>query len=70
MEVVVKSVNEKNHVAEVTKTAALYTGRTAVSAANAVVNSSYFARGTLWASDVFTHAANATADLANRGVTK
>ena len=67
---VVKSVDEKYHVAEVTKTAALYTGRTAVSAATAVVNSSYFAKGALWVSDVLTRAANVAADLGNRGVTK
>ena len=67
---VAKSVDEKYHVAEVTKTAALYTGRTAVSAATAVVNSSYFAKGALWVSDVLTHAASVAADLGNRGVTK
>ena len=36
-----KSVDDKYHVSEVTMTAASYTGRTAVAAANAVVHSSY-----------------------------
>ncbi|KAL6994226.1 hypothetical protein U1Q18_012334, partial [Sarracenia purpurea var. burkii] len=60
---VVRSVDEKYHVSEVTMTAASYTGRAAVSAANAVVNSSYFAQGALWVSGALTHAANVAADL-------
>ncbi|XVF60502.1 hypothetical protein PTKIN_Ptkin08bG0052300 [Pterospermum kingtungense] len=77
----VKSVDEKYHVSDITKTvvlvtgtaavavatsaatAATYTGRTAVSAANAVVNSSYFAKGALWASGMLSRAAQAAADL-------
>ncbi|KAL0450568.1 UNVERIFIED_CONTAM: Binding partner of ACD11 1 [Sesamum latifolium] len=65
-----KYVDEKYHVSEVTKSVASYTGRTAVAAANAVVNSSYFAKGALWVSGVLDRAAKAAADLGNRGVEK
>ena len=69
-----KSVDEKYHVTDFTKSAATVTGTTAivvatvtskaaVAAGNAVVNSSYFAKGALWVSDVLTRAAKATADL-------
>ncbi|KAK8631565.1 hypothetical protein V6N13_028348 [Hibiscus sabdariffa] len=74
----VKSVDEKYHVSDITKsvasvtgtavvTAASYTGRTAVAATNAVVNSSYFAKGALWVSDVLNRAAQAAADLGTHG---
>ncbi|XVF14241.1 hypothetical protein REPUB_Repub09cG0041300 [Reevesia pubescens] len=74
----VKSVDEKYHVSDITKsvasvtgtaavTAATFTGRTAVSAANAVVNSSYFANGALWVSGLLSRAAEAAADLGNQG---
>ncbi|CAL5367843.1 unnamed protein product [Camellia sinensis] len=65
-----KSVDEKYHVSVVTKTAASYTGRTAVAAANAVVNSSYFSRGALWVSDALTRAANVASDLGSHDVKK
>ncbi|KAA8530345.1 hypothetical protein F0562_005054 [Nyssa sinensis] len=66
----VKTVDERYHVSEVTMSAASYTGRTAAAAANAVVNSSYFAKGALWVSDVLTRAANAAADLGSHGAKK
>ncbi|CAL5370640.1 unnamed protein product [Camellia sinensis] len=66
----VKSMDGKYHVSETTMTAASYTGRTAVAAANAVVNSSYFAKGALWVSDVLTRAASVAADLGSHGVKK
>ncbi|MBA0614579.1 hypothetical protein Godav_014856, partial [Gossypium davidsonii] len=70
----VKSVDEKYHVSDITKsvasvtgtavvTAASFTGRTAVAATNAVVNSSYFAKGALWVSGMLNRAAQAAADL-------
>ncbi|GAA0164438.1 RNA splicing factor [Lithospermum erythrorhizon] len=62
----VKSVDERYHVSEVTKTAAVYTGRTAATAAKAVVNSSYFASGALWVSGVLDRASKYAADLANK----
>ncbi|KAK4393091.1 Binding partner of ACD11 1 [Sesamum angolense] len=65
-----KYVDEKYHVSEVTKSVASYTGRTAVAAATAVVNSSYFAKGALWVSGVLDRASKAAADVGNRGVKK
>ncbi|GMI68458.1 BPA1 Like 6 [Hibiscus trionum] len=70
----IKSVDEKYHVSDITKSVALvtgtaalmaatFTGRTAVAAANAVVNSSYFSKGALWVSDKLSRAAQATADF-------
>lgn len=59
----VKSVDEKYHVYETTKSAALFTGRTAALAATTVVNSSYFSKGALWVSDALSRAAKAAADL-------
>ncbi|PIN24499.1 hypothetical protein CDL12_02771 [Handroanthus impetiginosus] len=67
---VAKSVDEKYHVCEKTKSAASYTGKTAAAAAKAVVNSSYFAKGALWVSDVLDRASKAAADLGHRGVRK
>lgn len=64
----VKSVDEKFHVSETTKSAVTATGRTATAAANTVLNSPYFARGALWVSDALSRAAKAAADLGNRGV--
>ncbi|XP_015901907.3 binding partner of ACD11 1 [Ziziphus jujuba] len=64
----VKSVEEKYHVSEMTKSAMLATGRTATAAAITVVNSSYFSRGALWVSGALDRAAKAAADLGNRGV--
>ncbi|XAR51755.1 hypothetical protein NMG60_11006475 [Bertholletia excelsa] len=66
----VKSVDEKYHVSETTKSAASYTGRTAVAAANAVVNSTYFSRGAFWVSDALSRAAQAAAELGSRGARK
>lgn len=63
-----RSVDEKYHVSDVTKSAVTATGRTATAAANTVVNSPYFARGALWVSDALSRAAKAAADLGNRGV--
>ncbi|GAV82923.1 RRM_6 domain-containing protein [Cephalotus follicularis] len=74
----VKSIDEKYHVLDFTKSAASVTGtaavtvatatgKTAVAAANAAVNSSYFATGALWVSDVLNRAAKAAADLGSHG---
>ncbi|XP_039011261.1 binding partner of ACD11 1-like isoform X1 [Hibiscus syriacus] len=74
----VKSVDEKYHVSDITKsvasvtgtavlTAASFTGRTAVAASDAVVNSSYFAKGALWVSGMLNRAAQAAADLGSHG---
>lgn len=70
----IKSVDEKYHVSDITKsaasvtgnaavTAATFTGKTAVAAGTAVVNSRYFAKGALWVSGVLERAAKAAADL-------
>ncbi|WJX75195.1 hypothetical protein P8452_58748 [Trifolium repens] len=69
-----KSVDEKYHVTDITKSAATVTGttaivvatvtgRAAVAASNAIVNSSYFAKGALWVSDMLSRAAKSAADL-------
>ncbi|KAG6659350.1 binding partner of ACD11 1-like [Carya illinoinensis] len=69
-----KAVDDKYHVSEITKSAAIVTGTTAIVAAtvtgraaavagNALVNSSYFAKGALWVSDILTRAAKAASDL-------
>ncbi|KAL9297176.1 hypothetical protein ACSQ67_023072 [Phaseolus vulgaris] len=69
-----KSVDEKYHVTDFTKSAATVTGTTAIvvasvtskaaaAAGNAIANSSYFAKGALWVSDMLTRAAKAAADL-------
>ncbi|KZV16082.1 protein vip1, partial [Dorcoceras hygrometricum] len=65
-----RSVNQRYHVADTTKTAVSATGRTMASAATAVVNSSYFAKGALWLSGALNRAAHAAAELGNRGVDK
>ncbi|KAG6396040.1 hypothetical protein SASPL_142178 [Salvia splendens] len=61
-----KGIEEKYHVYDMTKTAAVYSGKTAVAAASAVVNSTYFAKGALWVSDVLDRAAKAAAHLGNK----
>lgn len=66
----VKAADEKFHLSETTISVASYTGRTAVAAANAVVNSSYFAKGALLVSDALTRAAKVAADLGSHGVKK
>ncbi|XAR65173.1 hypothetical protein NMG60_11009193 [Bertholletia excelsa] len=63
----VKSVDEKYHISDATKSAVSTTGRTAASAATAVVNSSYFSKGAFWVSDALNRAAKVAADLGNRG---
>ncbi|KAE8675674.1 Detected protein of confused Function [Hibiscus syriacus] len=74
----VKSVDEKYHVSDITKsvasvtgtaviTAASFTGRTTVAAGNAIANSSYFAKGALWVSGMLNRAAHAAADLGSHG---
>ncbi|KAJ4973037.1 hypothetical protein NE237_006211 [Protea cynaroides] len=63
----VKSVNEKYHVLESTKSAVSATERTAAAAANTVINSSYFSRGALWISDALNRAAEVAADLGSHG---
>ncbi|KMS99210.1 hypothetical protein BVRB_2g046510 [Beta vulgaris subsp. vulgaris] len=59
----VKCVDQKYHVYETTRSAALFTGRTAASAATAVVNSSYFSKGALWVSDALSRAAKVAGDM-------
>lgn len=74
---VVKSVDEKYHVSDMTKSAAIATGVAAVTAAtvtgkaaaaagSAFVNSSYFAKGAVWVSDMLSRAAKSAADLGTR----
>lgn len=67
---VVKSVDEKYHIRDTTKSAVSATGRTAAAAANAVINSSYFSKGALWVSGALNRAAQAAADLGSHGVNK
>lgn len=64
----VRSVDERYHVSENTKSAISAAGRTAAAAANAVVSSSYFSKGALWVSGALDRAAKAAADRGNRGV--
>lgn len=66
----VRYVDERYNVSENTKMAAVYTGKTAATAAKAVVNSSYFSKGALWVSDALNRAAKAAADLGNNGTKK
>lgn len=63
----VRSVDERYHVMETTKTVVSATGRTAASVGNSIVNSSYFATGALWVSDALSRASKAAADLGQRG---
>lgn len=67
---VVKSVDEKYHIRDTTKSAVSVTGRTAAAAANAVINSSYFSKGALWVSGALNRAAQVAADLGSHGVNK
>ncbi|KAK3223085.1 hypothetical protein Dsin_010110 [Dipteronia sinensis] len=55
----VKSVDEKYHISETTKSAVS-------AAANTVINSSYFSKGALWVSGALNQAAQAAADLGGR----
>ncbi|KAL6547134.1 hypothetical protein OROMI_022855 [Orobanche minor] len=61
-----RCVDQRYHISGTTKTAVSATGRTAVSAANAVLSSSYFSKGALWASSALSRAAQAAADLGSR----
>ncbi|KAK4604037.1 hypothetical protein RGQ29_012516 [Quercus rubra] len=74
----VKTVDEKFHVSEITKSAAtvtgtaavvaaMVTGKAAVAAGHAVVNSTYFSKGALWVSDSLNRAAKAVADFGSQG---
>ncbi|XP_050251457.1 binding partner of ACD11 1-like [Quercus robur] len=74
----IKSVDKKFHVSEITKSAAtitgtaavvvaMVTGKAAVAASHAVVNSTYFAKGVLWVSDTLNRAAKAVADFGRHG---
>ncbi|KAG8366323.1 hypothetical protein BUALT_Bualt17G0067900 [Buddleja alternifolia] len=65
-----RSVDQRYHITGTTKSAACATGRTAVSAATAVVNSSYFAKGALWVSGALSRAAQVAGDLGSHGVNK
>lgn len=65
-----KSVDQRYHVSEITKSAVSATGRTAAAAATTVVNSSYFSKGALWVSDALSRAAKAAGDLGSHGVNK
>ncbi|KAJ4823925.1 hypothetical protein Tsubulata_009759 [Turnera subulata] len=51
---------------EISKSAAAFTGRTAVAAAHAVVNSTYFAKGAQWVSGALARAAEATAEYGSK----
>lgn len=64
----VRSVDQRYHVSENTKSAISAAGRTAAAAANNVVNSSYFSKGALWLSGALDRAAKSAADFGNRGV--
>ncbi|XP_042441763.1 binding partner of ACD11 1-like [Zingiber officinale] len=63
----VRSVDERYHVSETTRTVVSATGRTAAAVTNTVVSSSYFSAGALLVSDVLNRAAKAAADLAKHG---
>lgn len=63
----IKSVDERYHISETTKSAVSATGRAAASAAQTVVNSSYFSKGAMWLSGALNRAAQAAADAGNRG---
>lgn len=80
----VKYIDERFHVSDITKSAAVVTGTAAVvavavtgkaamAAGNAVVNSSYFSKGALWVSDMLSRAAKAAAEVSknsSKGITK
>lgn len=65
-----RSVDQRYHITDTTKTAVSATGRTAVSAASAVLNSSYFSRGALWVSGALNRASQAAAGLGGHNVNK
>lgn len=61
-----RSVDQTYHITGTTKSAISATGRGAVTAANAVLNSSYFSKGALWVSGALSRASQAAADLGAR----
>eukprot|EP00262_Sarcandra_glabra_P020678 TRINITY_DN8378_c0_g1_i1.p1 TRINITY_DN8378_c0_g1~~TRINITY_DN8378_c0_g1_i1.p1 ORF type:complete len:245 (-),score=38.84 TRINITY_DN8378_c0_g1_i1:671-1405(-) len=63
----IKSVDERYHVTEITRSVASATGRTASAAATSVINSSYFSAGAFWVSDALNKAAKVAADLGSHG---
>ncbi|CAN4124423.1 unnamed protein product [Withania somnifera] len=63
-------MDQRYHISDTTRSAVSATGRTAISAASAVVNSSYFSKGALWMSGALSKAAQAAADLGSRGINK
>ncbi|XP_019196039.1 PREDICTED: binding partner of ACD11 1 [Ipomoea nil] len=66
-----RSVDQRYHILDNTKSAVSATGRSALAAANAVVNSSYFSKGALWVSDALSKASKAAADLGGgQGINK
>lgn len=67
---VARSVDQRYHISDTTRSAVSATGRTAISAATAVINSSYFSKGALWMSGALSKAAQAAADLGSRGTNK
>ncbi|KVI05488.1 binding partner of ACD11 1 [Cynara cardunculus var. scolymus] len=66
----VRSVDQRYHISDTTKSVVSATGRTAAAAATTVVNSSYFSKGALWMSDALNRAAKAAADLGSHGISK
>lgn len=62
-----KSVDQRYHISGTTRSAVSVTQRTAASAANAVVSSSYFYKGALWLSDALNRASQVAGNLGNRG---
>lgn len=66
----VRTVDQRYHIYDNTKSAVSATGRTAAAAATTVVNSSYFSKGALWMSNALSRAAEAAADLGTNGISK
>ncbi|XP_020089933.1 binding partner of ACD11 1-like [Ananas comosus] len=66
----VKSVDDRYHVSQTTRSVVSATGRTAASVANSVVSSSYFSAGAMMVSDALNRAAKVAADLASHGSKK
>ncbi|CAI9297131.1 unnamed protein product [Lactuca saligna] len=66
----VRSVDQRYHISDTTKSVVSATGRTAAAAATTVVNSSYFSKGALWMSGALSRAAQAAADLGSHGISK
>lgn len=62
----VKSVDQTYGVSQTTMSAASATGRTAMAAGKAVVNSSYFSAGALWISSALARASQAAANMGGK----